>query len=170
MSPAAPPPLRSEVTGPTETPTESSARLGAELMAVFGALRRLTRRRLRTESSGQPPLRGAQLELLQLVEAEPGIGVAAAARALHLAGNSVSTLVNQLTETGLMTRQVDPADRRAARLHLTDRAHERLAGWRGARGLLLGGALGRLPESQLDSVAAALPALHQLITELEEAP
>ena len=73
-------------------------------------------------------MRGAQLELLQLVEAEPGVGVAAAARSLHLAGNSVSTLVNQLVEADLLQRAVDPDDRRAARLHLTGRPR---SGWPG---------------------------------------
>jgi DNA-binding MarR family transcriptional regulator len=150
--------------------TLASSYLGAEVMAVVGALRRLTRRRLRAEPSSPPPLLGTQLELLRLVEAEQGIGIAAAARALHLAGNSVSTTVNQLVQAGWLHREVDPVDRRAARLRLTDRAHERLASWRTARGELLGAALDRLPENDRDAVAAALPALRRLLTELEEAP
>ncbi|HEY2205644.1 MAG TPA: MarR family transcriptional regulator [Pseudonocardia sp.] len=138
-------------------------------MAVTTALRRVVRRRLRG-SLPHPPLRGAQLELLQLVEAEPGTGVAAAARALHLAGNSVSTLVNQLVTAGLLRRTVDPADRRAARLELTDAALSRLAHWRRARGELIGTALNRLPEADRTAVAAALPALRRLVDELEVAP
>ena len=94
-----------------------------ELMGLAAGLRRVVRRRLRAQLPG-PALRGAQLELLQLVEAEPGVGVAAAARSLHLAGNTVSTLVNQLVAAGMVHRAVDPADRRAARLTLTDAARE----------------------------------------------
>ena len=94
-----------------------------ELMGLAAGLRRVVRRRLRAELPG-PALRGAQLELLQLVEAEPGVGVAAAARSLHLAGNTVSTLVNQLVAAGMVHRAVDPADRRAARLY----AHRRRRG------------------------------------------
>lgn len=145
----------------------ASAHLGAELLAVTGALRRTVRRRLRAERGPQPPLRGAQLELLQLVESERGIGVAAAARALHLADNSVSTLVNELVSGGWLRREVDPADRRAARLLLTDRARDRLASWRVARGELLGGVLDRLPEPEREAVRAVLPALRRLLTELE---
>ena len=138
-----------------------------ELMGLAAGLRRVVRRRLRAELPG-PALRGAQVELLQLVEAEPGVGVAAAARSLHLAGNTVSTLVNQLVAAGLVHRAVDPADRRAARLSLTATAHERLARWRSARRVLVGDALARLPAVDVAALEAALPALKNLVRELSE--
>ncbi|HEY1967208.1 MAG TPA: MarR family winged helix-turn-helix transcriptional regulator [Pseudonocardia sp.] len=153
--------------------TRTSAGTAVELMATAAALRRVTRRRLRALGGGlgtASALRGTQLELLQLVEAEPGIGVAAAARALHLAGNSVSTMVNQLVAAGLLQREVDPADRRAARLWLTETAHTRLTGWRTARGELVGAALERLTEADRASVSAALPALRRLLAQLEDMP
>jgi len=136
-----------------------------ELMGLAAGLRRVVRRRLRAELP-EPALRGAQLELLQLVEAEPGVGVAAAARSLHLAGNTVSTLVNQLAEADMVHREVDPADRRAARLSLTAAARERLARWRSARGVLVADALERLPDADVAALEAALPALKNLIGEL----
>jgi DNA-binding MarR family transcriptional regulator len=137
-----------------------------ELMALVLGVRRVVRRRLRAELPG-PALRGAQVELLQLVEAEPGVGVAAAARSLHLAGNTVSTLVNQLVEAGLLHREVDPADRRAARLTLTDAARARIDRWRGARSLLVADAVTRLSEQDVAALEAALPALKNLVRELE---
>ena len=152
------------------SPTEarpSSTRTAEEVVAITAALRRVTRRRLRDTIPG-PRLRGAQLELLRHVELEPGTGVAAAARALHLAGNSVSTLVNQLVEQGLLSRESDPADRRAARLWLTEAAQARLTAWRSAKGQLLAEALERLPRDDRESLAAALPAFRRLLHELEE--
>lgn len=146
---------------------QSSADTAGELTWVLAALRRVTRRRLRAALPG-PHLNGAQLELLRIVEAEPGIGVAAAARALHLAGNSVSTQVNQLVTAGLLHRKVDSADRRAARLELTEAARSRLVAWRTARGELLGAALDRLPAADRAAVSAALPALRRLLGEVEE--
>ena len=116
-----------------------------ELMGLAAGLRRVVRRRLRAELPG-PALRGAQLELLQLVEAEPGVGVAAAARSLHLAGNTVSTLVNQLVGAGMVRRAVDPADRRAARLTLTDAAGSGSRGGGGAQRARRRG-VGRLPRA-----------------------
>jgi DNA-binding MarR family transcriptional regulator len=142
------------------------ALLGDELMRVTAALRRLVRRRLRP-TLADPPVRGAQLELLWVVEETPGIGVAAAARALRLAANSVSTLVNQLLELDLLTRQPDPDDRRAVRLHLTAAAARRLAGWRAARSELVGAGVAALSAADQEALARALPALAALLTTLE---
>ncbi|GAA2890569.1 MarR family transcriptional regulator [Pseudonocardia halophobica] len=137
-----------------------------DVLRVVVGMRRVLRRRLRARF-GQPPLRGAQAELLQQVDAEPGIGVAAAARALHLAGNSVSTLVNQLVDDGLLRREPDPADRRAVRLFLTPAAVERLALRRAARRELLDDALARLDAGDRAAITAALPALELLLATLE---
>ncbi|NKQ54810.1 winged helix-turn-helix transcriptional regulator [Amycolatopsis sp. K13G38] len=137
------------------------------LTTVFG-VRRLIRRRLRARLPGLVPLRGAQIELLRVVEVKPGIGVAAAARALHLAGNSVSTLVNQLVEAGMLTRSVDAADRRAARLELTEAARDRLATWRTARSELMADTLATLSEEDTKTIEEALPALRRLMAALEE--
>ena len=142
--------------------------LAETLMANVLGLRRLVRRRVRTRLPRLVPLRGAQLELLRVVEQEPGIGVAAAARALHLAGNSVSTLVNQLAEAGMLTRTVDEADRRAARLELTTAAHERLQAWRRARTEVVASMLATLSEEDKVALAGALPAMQRLLTALQE--
>ena len=68
---------------------------------------------------GRPPelseLTGAQLDLVRLVGRRPAVSVAQAAAELRLAANTVSTLVRQLTDAGLLLRRVDPVDRRIAR-------------------------------------------------------
>jgi DNA-binding MarR family transcriptional regulator len=140
--------------------------LGEELMTTMAALRRLVRRRLRPVMPG-PPLRGAQVELLQVVERQPGIGIAPAGRALQLAANSVSTLVNQLIDQGMLVRQTDPDDRRAARLWLTEAATQRLAAWRQARVELVAGGVAGLSVADRQALAQALPALRALLVALE---
>lgn len=145
---------------------------GEELMTALAALRRVVRRRLRQSLSGphgigSHPASG-HIELLRYVERHPGTGVAAAARALHLAGNSVSTQVNQLVRDGMLRRGSHPADRRAARLELTETARTHLTDWRAARAELVDKALRRLPEADRDTLAAAMPALHRLLSELDE--
>jgi DNA-binding MarR family transcriptional regulator len=139
--------------------------LADELMAAVAGLRRLVRRRLRDQLPG-PRLRGAEVELLRVVETQPGIGVAAAARELHLAGNSVSTLVNRLVDAGLLGRETDPADRRAVRLRLTPDAVHRLTAWRQARSELVGRALADLAAEDVAAVERALPALRRLAERL----
>jgi DNA-binding MarR family transcriptional regulator len=140
--------------------------LGEELMVTVAALRRLVRRR-RRQTVDEPPLRGAQGELLQVVENQPGVGIAAAARALHLAANSVSTLVNQLIDMEMLVRDIAPGDRRAARLWLTETATERLALWRQVSAELLADALGELATADRQAIADALPALRTLLIVLD---
>lgn len=143
--------------------------LAETLMSTVAGLRRRVRRRVAAGLPRlDPPLRGAQIELLRVVDKEPGVGVAAAARTLHLAGNSVSTLVNQLVDAGMLHRRVDPADRRAAQLELTSAAQERLSTWRRSRTEYVAGKLATLSEVDIAAISGALPALGRLLTAIEE--
>ncbi|MEX1659629.1 MarR family transcriptional regulator [Streptomyces pseudovenezuelae] len=138
-----------------------------ELADVLVGVQRLIRRRLRAGLT-VPRLRGAEVELLRLVEARPGIGVSEAAKELHLAGNSVSTLVNKLVKEGHLVRGTDPADRRAARLLLTDQAEARLRDWKQRRVALLSRHVTRLDAADQEALRAALPALRALAVTLHE--
>ncbi|MEY9874658.1 DNA-binding MarR family transcriptional regulator [Streptacidiphilus sp. MAP12-33] len=140
----------------TTTPDPS-----AELAELLPAIQRLVRRRLRS-GLALPRLRGAQIELLRLVATRPGLRVSEAAQELFLADNSVSTLVNQLTKAGLLRRESDPKDGRAARLHAEPEAVARLAAWDARRSALFADQLGRLDEADHLALAAALPALRRL--------
>jgi len=138
-----------------------------ELADVLVGVQRLIRRRLRAGLT-VPRLRGAEVELLRLVEARPGIGVSEAAKELHLAGNSVSTLVNKLVKEGHLVRGTDPADRRAARLLLTDQAEARLRDWKQRRVALLSRHVTRLDAADQEALRAALPSLRALAVTLHE--
>ncbi|MCH5677437.1 MarR family winged helix-turn-helix transcriptional regulator [Streptomyces gilvus] len=133
--------------------------------ALIGVQRRL-RRRLRQQIA--PQLRGAEVELLRLVVTRPGIGISDAAKDLHLAGNSVSTLVNQLSRQGYLVRETDPADRRAARLMPTPAAEARIAEWRKRRAELVRGGLAGLDETDREALRAAVPVLRRLAENLHE--
>ncbi|MFJ6212141.1 MarR family winged helix-turn-helix transcriptional regulator [Streptomyces sp. NPDC092296] len=141
--------------------------LPSELSGVLVGIQRLVRRRLRRGLTGSP-LRGAQVELLRLVETRPGVRVSAAARELRLAGNSVSTLVNQLVSAGLLIRETDPADRRAALLRPTPEAVARLRAWEDGRTALIGEQVALLSEADRAALAAALPALRQIAQGLHD--
>ncbi|MEV6483697.1 MarR family transcriptional regulator [Streptomyces sp. NPDC051576] len=138
-----------------------------ELADALVGVQRLIRRRLRSEMT-LPRLRGAEVELLRLVEIRPGIGISDAAKELYLASNSVSTLVNQLVKDGFLIRGTDPADRRAARLRLTQAAKTRLADWHTRRAALVRGEVDRLDRADRDALRAAIPALHRLAVNLHE--
>jgi len=137
------------------------------LADTLAGVQRLIRRRLRSGMTA-PRLRGAEVELLRLVVAHPGIGVSEAAKELYLAGNSVSTLVNQLVRDGYVIRETHPADRRAARLLPTPAAEARLSDWRRRRAALVRRQVARLDEADRAALEAALPALRKLAANLHE--
>ncbi|MHA5052440.1 MarR family winged helix-turn-helix transcriptional regulator [Streptomyces sp. SD15] len=137
------------------------------LADALAGVQRLIRRRLRSGMTA-PSLRGAEVDLLRLVVARPGIGVSEAAKDLYLAGNSVSTLVNQLARDGYLIRETDPSDRRAARLLPTPAADARLRDWQQRRAALVRSQVARLDEADRAALEAALPALRKLAANLHE--
>jgi DNA-binding MarR family transcriptional regulator len=148
-------------------PHRDDDRLPERLVESLGSVRRQLRR-----IAGRPwpttPLSAAQVELVRLVRQEPGRTVSEAAEALGVAPNTVSTLVGQLTDAGLLRREPDPGDRRVARLHITEAARHRIEQWRDQRVELIADALDRLPPADRDALAAAVPALARLAGAMQE--
>ena len=95
--------------------------IGGELAEAVARFRRVSRRALRGRA-GPPPFGNAEIELIVALIDDPGQTVAAIAARLGLAPNTVSTLVTKAVADGWLLRQVDPADRRAARLYPSDAA------------------------------------------------
>jgi DNA-binding MarR family transcriptional regulator len=95
------------------------------------------------------------------------ISVAEAATDLGLAANTVSTLVRQLTDAGLLRRLADAADRRIARLRLTAPAQRRVDQWRDRRTGLVAEAIAGLPAADRRALARAVPVIAQLAAMLQ---
>lgn len=146
--------------------TVRPAATAAELLAAISLLRRTTRRAVR-QAWQQEPLPLAQSELLRLTARMPGITVADAAQELHLAPNTVSTLVGQLVRAGLLRRGRSSADGRTALLNVTARASKRLEEWRDLRADLAGQALARLSAADQRALTAAVPAMLHLAEEMQ---
>jgi DNA-binding MarR family transcriptional regulator len=149
-----------------ETAPVTDEQLAAELIEQIGRLRRALRR-----SAGTPwpsgDLTGAQMELARLLRRNPGLSVNTAAEELGLAPNTVSSLVGQLVDAGLVRRTPDPRDRRVARLELAADAQRRLEAWRDERAAVLRAALDELPGRERRALGRALPALERLVEELD---
>jgi DNA-binding MarR family transcriptional regulator len=139
-----------------------------QLLATMASIRRAGRRH-----SGRPvelaQLTGAQLELVLLVRRRSSLSVADAAQELRLAANTVSTLVGQLTEAGLLLRNVDDSDRRVARLELSKGIRQKVDAWRDRRAVALAGAIGSLPAEDQRHLHGALPLLALVAERLERA-
>lgn len=162
-------PVRAADASPAGRPASappSGEQVASGILEVLGPLRRLLRRAVRLRAP-VTPLPTAQVELLRVVEEHPRIAVRDAASVLRLAANSVSTLVNQLVEAGLLERGKDPDDRRSASLVLTPRATDRFELWRDRRQEVLSAAVAELTPEDRERIGAALPALVRLVSTLE---
>lgn len=138
------------------------------LFTAIGVLRREVRRAV-----GRPwplqSLSGSQVELLRLIRRQPGVSVADAATELGLAPNSVSTLVGQLNDAGLIRRTPDPADRRVARLTLTSAARRYTEAWRDRRSAVAASAISQLTARDRVLLESALPVLDKITDSVRSA-
>lgn len=138
-----------------------------ELLDALATLRRAIRR-----TAGRPAelsnLTGAQAELVRLLRRSPGLSIADAARELRVAPNTVSTLVRQLGEAGLVAREVDLVDRRVARLRLEPAMQRTVEAWRDRRVEAVDRALATLSPLERRRLEAAIPTLLRLGSELED--
>jgi len=141
--------------------------LGESLLESLSAIRRNGRRHA-ARPVELAPLTGAQLELVRLVRRQPGVSVTEAAAGLRLAANTVSTLVGQLAEAGLLIRRTDTSDRRVARLDLAPEIRRKVDAWRDRRTVAVAEALGRLSGADRRRIGQALAALGRLAVSLEE--
>jgi DNA-binding MarR family transcriptional regulator len=145
--PAAPPSTETQAVLGPPGPRRSNPGfdlLADELLAAMGAIRRTGRRR-----AGRPEelssLTGSQLELVRLLRRRPGISVNQVAEELHLAPNTVSTLVRQLVDLGSVVRRTQAADRRVARLDLAEDLGRKVGAFRDRRMALIVEAMHELP-------------------------
>jgi DNA-binding MarR family transcriptional regulator len=87
-------------------------------------LQRLTRRLRRAQAERLAPLglTPAQERALRMItRSEEPPRMSELADHLGIAPRSVTTVIDALEEAGLVRREIDPRNRRAIRLHLTDR-------------------------------------------------
>ncbi|GGX89854.1 MarR family winged helix-turn-helix transcriptional regulator [Streptomyces minutiscleroticus] len=134
------------------------------LRAFTPALREVTRTLLRTgaQCAGVDPLTATEADMLRLVVREPGLSPGRIAVEMHMKPSNVSAAIRHLTELGLVSRESDPADRRAARLVPTERAVDNTRRIEDAWACMIEDALGDLPADDAEALLRALPALRSL--------
>lgn len=152
-----------------ETRVEQPAPIhsAVELAELSGRLRRALRAGVRRDWP-YDQLSTAQLDLLRLLADHKALSVNDAAEHLGVAPNTVSGLVRQMTDAGLVSRRPDPGDRRVGRLHASALALRQLRRWRGFRDTLLAEALGQLDAADQAALAAAAGPLRRLVAALEQ--
>ena len=139
-----------------------------EISDTLGHLHQVLRRTAGRRDGDRLP--DAQVEVLRLVERQPGICVRDVAEALRSAPNTVSTLVGDLAGAGLIARERSPENRRQVRLTLTDEARRRIGAYQEQRRTLVTDALDRLGDDARDRIAAAVPDLRRLAALIAAGP
>jgi DNA-binding MarR family transcriptional regulator len=134
----------------------------------MGALRRGLRRATESPWPGRQ-FTGAQIELLRLVRRHPGLSVREAATQLRVKPNTVSTLIKQLTDAGVMVRTRDSDDGRVARLELTPDAQRWITAWRDERIRVVAAALRDLEPDDRQALESALGPLSRLVEAIDDA-
>jgi DNA-binding MarR family transcriptional regulator len=139
---------------------------GSGLAETIGRLRRAMRRAARAADPGNQ-LSVAQLELLACLAERPGARPGQLARLLNLRANTVTTLVNALTQQEMISRSAADQDRRAVTLTLTDEGRRAVHAWHVTNSSVLHIALSTLPAGQRGALARATPALDALIQAID---
>lgn len=154
---------------PIRDPAGPDFHLAEQLFEVIGRLRRRARQ-LSGSAWPNGRLTGAQVELVRLVRARPGITVAEAAELLAVAPNTVSTMITRLARARVLRRSVDVRDRRVTRLSLTPTAQRHFDTWHDRRAALAGEAIAHLPAASREALARAIPAIADLAAALNANP
>jgi DNA-binding MarR family transcriptional regulator len=106
----------------------------------------------------------AQWQVMFALSRNEGINQAGLAEALDVETITVGRMVDRLEEAGFVERRADPADRRAWRLHLTDRAHPVLEELRAMGEIVMAEALAGISEAEQDVLAGLLTRLRANLT------
>jgi DNA-binding MarR family transcriptional regulator len=123
-------------------------------------------RRLRQEAGADITL--SQLSALATVERRGPVSLKELADVERITPPSMTRISTCLEERGLVVRTVDAADRRVARLAITESGRELLDTTRSRRDAYLAERLQALTLDEHDALNRALPILERLIGELGE--
>jgi len=140
--------------------TLSRKTVAADLRPVLLRLARGLRRE--TEQLG---VTASQATLLWLVKRSPGLSLAELAAEEGISPPALSGHIDRLERAGLIERQRSSEDRRRVGLRLTDEGERLLRRVRARRTTWLAGRLGSLTPDELETIAAAVPALRRLVEE-----
>ena len=133
------------------------AELAARLRVAVGRLQRQLRRR----AVGDLTL--SQVSALVSLEQHGPLRAGDLAARESVSAPTMTRILAVLEERGLVAREVDPADRRASSVVLTDAGGAMLGALRQERTAFLADRLGRLDEAQRRRLSDAVQVLEQLV-------
>ncbi len=134
---------------------------------LLGDVSRLLRRRFdeRARASGASV---AQWRVLKILERQPGLNQGQIAELLEVEPITACRMIDRLEEAGLVERRRDPSDRRAWRIHLTDKADPVIADLHLLAGEMIEDALQGLSPERRDALIATLNLIRSNLTSVPE--
>ncbi|MFD4603078.1 MarR family winged helix-turn-helix transcriptional regulator [Streptomyces sp. NPDC058464] len=135
--------------------------LPVELTRVVWTLHRVLQQR-QSPPAGESRRPLAQVEVLRLVDSQPGISVGDVATALGMQPNNVSTLVTQLTNDGFLERRPSARDKRYVELHPTGKMRTAAGQVDASLSVVINEALEQLSPQVAERITEALPGLWDL--------
>ncbi|WP_025560108.1 MarR family winged helix-turn-helix transcriptional regulator [Sphingomonas sp. UNC305MFCol5.2] len=128
---------------------------------------RLMRRRFdeRARKSGAT---GPQWRTLKILERHEGLNQGQLAELLEVEPITCCRMIDRLEEAGLVERRRDPADRRAWRIYLTEKARPVLAELHEIAGAMIETALRGLGAAERDALIASLNVIRSNMTQTAE--
>jgi DNA-binding MarR family transcriptional regulator len=147
----------------TRARSEQIDYVSSELLPQAALLTRLLVRQLggeisRTEIGLLKTLRGGSRRITELAELE------------GLAQPTITILIKQLEEKGLVTRARQHGDGRVVLVNLTESGNVALEDYRGRLRDVLGGYLAEISNEQVEALATATETLAQLVDGLQQRP
>ena len=103
----------------------------------------------------------AQWKVLFRLSRTPGLRQVELADVLDVEPITLSRILDRLAEAGLVDRLADPSDRRAWRLHLTDKAQPVIAKLRTLANGLIAEAIGGIDDDELETMRANLATIRK---------
>ncbi len=143
-------------TGTTEQATDETTEVAARLRL---SATRLARRLRQETASGRTP---SQLSALASIEQHGPLTLGALAEHERVAPPTITNIVAKLEADGLVSRHVDQADRRFARVTVTEAGAALMAEIRRRKTTWLAGRISELDSEHQAALAAALDALDAL--------
>jgi DNA-binding MarR family transcriptional regulator len=136
----------------------------AELASHLGlAVARVNRRARQEGLTTGDDLTASRLAALATIEKHGPITLGEVAALEQVQPPSMTRIVARLEEHGLVMREVDPADRRVARVRITPAGTDVLAVTRTRRNAFLARRVARFTDDERATLAAAVPLLERIL-------
>ncbi len=146
------------------TRPDTTAALGADLLAVVARINRLANQRI------ELPLPFAQARLLSTIEDQGQTRISDLAALDHCSQPTMTTQVRRLAHAGLVARAEDPGDARAVLIAITEEGRQILSRVRADRSAAINPYLEHLDDADRTALVDAIRVLRGLLDMAQQSP